>query len=197
MTRIKPSHCHLLSLRHTISLNRQKLMWTCFCVRMAVGPPEINGSDIRSHEHSLYTLIIGGPQTAVPRTYSHYHSWSSCVSQWHGQQVQNPPSPRYSTIGNPLKLLAMLQISQGPRKLHSVRRKESSPEDTTTNFRILYVRGSLNSWGPPSTVESAGALSMPLIGVIQLQKIRDIYHELKVRVWRRRSWFHVTLQNTR
>jgi hypothetical protein len=51
--------------------------------------------------------------------------------------------------------------------------------------------------GPPSTVESAGALSMPLIGVIQLQKIRDIYHELKVRVWRRRSWFHVTLQNTR
>jgi hypothetical protein len=65
---------------------------------MAVRPPEINGSDIRSQEHSLYTIINGGPQTAVPYIYVRYQSWFPCGSQWHGQEVQKP---RESAIGEP------------------------------------------------------------------------------------------------
>jgi hypothetical protein len=63
---------------------------------MAVRPPKINGSDIRSHKHSLYTVTNGGPQTAVPYIYVRHHSWFPCGRHWHGQQVQNP---RDSTIG--------------------------------------------------------------------------------------------------
>lgn len=113
---------------------------------VAVRPPEINGSDIRSQEHSLYTVINGGPQTALHYIYVRYYSWFRCGSQWHGQQVQNP---KIRQSGNLLQLLAMLLTSQkGSIKLPFVRRTESSPKEPATNFGILYVRGNLNSWGP-------------------------------------------------
>jgi len=113
---------------------------------VAVRPPEITGSDIRSQEHSLYTVINGDPQTAIPYIYVRYYSWFPCGSQWHGQQVQNPETRQ---SGNLLQLLAILMISQqGSIKLPFVRRTESSLKDPAKNFGILYVRGNLNSWGP-------------------------------------------------
>jgi hypothetical protein len=66
-------------------------------------------------------------------------------------------NPAIRQSGNLLQLLAMLLISQqGSIKLPSVRK--SSPKEPATNFRILYIRGNLNSWGPQHLVVCSGLI---------------------------------------